>query len=90
MKDKYSIHVQLQCATCGAEQFDFNDDKSFVKCRTCNREYQNGYDELVEFNQERIAMEKEQITQEITNDLKKDITKSIKDAFRGNKFIKIK
>lgn len=90
MKDNYNINVSLQCITCGGAQFDFNDDKTYVKCITCNREYLNGYDELVELNQENIDREIGQVKEEITADLKNEITKSFKNAFRGNKYIKIK
>ena len=46
LKDNYEI--RLRCATCGCEdQFEFNDDKSYIKCTFCNREYFGGIEELV-------------------------------------------
>jgi DNA-directed RNA polymerase subunit RPC12/RpoP len=90
MKDQYNANVQLQCVTCGGEQFSFNDDKTYVKCTTCNREYLNGYDELVELNQENINRNLQVLKQEVTVDFKIEINKSLKDAFRGNKYIKFK
>ncbi|MCX2450030.1 hypothetical protein OQX61_01995 [Pedobacter sp. PLR] len=87
MKDNYSMNVSLQCVTCGnTGAFDFNEDKTYVKCTACNREYLNGYAELVELNQENINNVLEEKKSEIAQDFKNDILK----AFKGNKYIKIK
>ena len=51
MKESYK--VVLRCAICGSEDhFEFNEDKSYIKCTFCNREYLGGIDELKELNQE--------------------------------------
>ncbi len=84
------ITVPLNCATCGGADFEFNEDKSYVKCRTCNREYLGGYDELVEFNQEQISSAVEDMKKEFGKEIKAALEKSLKNAFKGNKFIKIK
>ena len=35
--------IKLRCATCGCEDhFEYNKDKSYVKCTFCNREYIGG------------------------------------------------
>ena len=87
MKNDYSKNIPLRCIVCGSDSsFQFNEDKSYVKCLMCNREYLGGYDELVELNQQSIHEELEATLNEITKDLKSDLKK----AFRGNKFIKIK
>ncbi len=86
MESKQKINVQLQCATCGGIEFEFNEDKSYVKCKCCDREYFGGQNELIELNQEYINQEKERIAE----DLKKEITESFKNAFKDNKFIKFK
>lgn len=44
--------AKLRCITCAGEDFEFNEDKSYVKCNTCGREYLGGYDELLEYNQD--------------------------------------
>jgi predicted nucleic acid-binding Zn-ribbon protein len=91
MKDNYNIKVQLRCIVCGMEDcFEHYDDKTYIKCTNCGKEYFGGYNELVECNQLEIdsAVENQKI--EITKDLKKDIENIFKDAFKGNKFIKIK
>jgi ribosomal protein S27E len=49
------IIFQLTCDTCGNEScFESNEDKTYVKCSICGREYSGGIDELKELNQERI------------------------------------
>jgi len=89
MKNK-NITVPLSCPTCGGLAFDFNEDRSYVKCTTCDREYVGGYDELVEFNQDGINSALDNIKQEIGLEIKQEIEKSFKNAFKGNKFIKFK
>ena len=50
---KESYEVILRCAICGSEDhFEFNEDKSYIKCTFCNREYLGGIDELKELNHE--------------------------------------
>jgi len=45
----------LICDTCGDDNhFETNEDKTYVKCCTCGREYFGGYNELVELNQKYI------------------------------------
>lgn len=90
MKDKYNIKVSLQCITCGGEKFDYNEDKTYAKCQTCNREYLNGYDELVELNEQQINAATEKLGNEIAIDAMNDITKSFKNAVKNSKIFKIK
>lgn len=90
MKSNYNINVNLQCITCGGGDFEFSDDKSYVKCKLCNKEYHGGYDQLVEMNQESINREIHKTKNQIAKDFKEDIVKQLKDAFRGSKHIKFK
>lgn len=84
-KDNYTIN--LRCATCGSDDhFEFNDDKSYIKCTICNREYLGGIKELKELNEEAIEEVKEQIAKDANSYLQKELLK----AFKGNKHIKIK
>ena len=86
MKNNYNMEVKLRCATCGDDSsFEMNEDKSFVKCKKCGREYPGGYDELVSLNQEAIEGMKTLMTSQINE----DFVKSIKDIFKGNKNIRI-
>ena len=91
MKDSYNRQIPLRCATCGSSSdFEFNDDKSYVKCTKCNREYFGGYDELVELNQAIIQDEIDAMKAEVKQDAEKYIRESLKKAFKGNKYIKFK
>lgn len=78
LKDNYNRSMQLECTTCGGQDFEFNDDKSYVKCNTCNREYLGGYDELVEYNQGKINQSLEEIKHEVKN----DVEQALKDMFK--------
>lgn len=85
MKGQYN--VSLRCATCGCDdKFEFNEDKSYVKCTFCNREYFGGIEELAELNEDLIDEVKEEIEQNVTT----YIHDELKKAFKGNKYIKIK
>ena len=85
MKEEYEI--RLRCATCGCDdQFEFNDDQSYIKCTFCNREYLGGIEELKELNEEVI----EEVKEEIEQDAMSYIEGELKKAFKGNKYIKFK
>ena len=91
MKKDYSKIIHLRCVVCGSDSdFEYNEDKTFVKCTKCNREYLGGYDELVELNEGLIDEELEQTKEEITRDIHNELTGMLKNAFKGNKYIKIK
>ena len=91
MKDEYKIEVPLRCVVCAeTDFFEFNEDKSYCKCTNCGKEYSGGYDELVSYNQEAINNAIKEKRDEIEQDLSKDIHNMLKDAFRGNKYIKFK
>jgi ribosomal protein S27E len=90
MKEDYNKSIQLRCITCGDIDFEFNDDKSWIKCNRCGKEYSGGYDELVELNQENINHELEKTKEEIGKDLEKEITDMFKKAFKGNNNFKLK
>ena len=86
-KLKNSYMIQLRCVTCGCEdQFEYNDDKSYIKCTFCNREYFGGIEELKECNQEAF----EEIQNKIQADTASYIEDQLKRTFKGNKYIKIK
>ena len=88
MKKKYDRSVSLRCAVCGsADHFEYNDDKSYVKCTLCNREYLGGLDELQEMNEAMIAEEVEAIKKEVIEDAEKEITDMFKKVLKGNKHI---
>lgn len=85
LKDKYT--VKLRCATCGCDDhFEFNDDKSYIKCTMCNREYLGGIEELKDLNEEAF----DELKGQIADDAKSYIQDELRKAFKGNKFIKFK
>ena len=70
----FSKTINLQCATCGAEDFFETDEQTgVITCMKCNRIYNGGYHELEELNQRRIDDELELTKEEIEKNLKKEI-----------------
>lgn len=49
-----NVNLTCKCMDCFEEDFDYNKNKSFVKCKKCGRAYNGGYKELVELNREYI------------------------------------
>ena len=90
MKNSHNKSILLRCIICGGTNFEFNDDKSWIKCKQCGKEYPEGYDELEKLNQGLINQELDKTKDEILKDAKKDITDMLKKAFKGNKNIKFK
>lgn len=85
MKENYEI--KLRCATCGCDdQFEYNDDKSYIKCSFCNREYWGGIEELQDLNEELI----DELKEEIQTDARNYLESKLKEAFKESKYIKFK
>jgi ribosomal protein L37AE/L43A len=91
MKKNYDKSIRLRCVVCGSDSdFECSEDKVYIKCNKCNREYKGGYNELVELNKALIDDEIEKTTEEITFDVQTEIETMLKDAFKGNKYFKVK
>ena len=61
---------KLQCINCGSDsQFEFNDDRSYIKCTSCGREYPGGYNELVKLNVENLDHIKNKIADDFTEEI---------------------
>jgi len=89
-KESLNKEINLRCTICGDTDFDFNTDQSFIKCNRCGREYNGGYDELVNLNQEYINQEFELSAEEFLRKTKADIIKDFNNPTQRNKFITIK
>jgi len=90
-KENYNFNIKLQCVVCGRDDcFESNEDKSYIKCTNCGKEYFGGRDELIEYNNEQIRESIEHKEKEITSDVTEEIHDMLKKSFSGNKHIKIK
>lgn len=93
MNKDYSKSIQLRCVVCGSDSdFECNDDKTYIKCNKCNREYLGGYNELVELNKGLIHEEIEHSKKEIARDVHDEITTMFKKTlgrFQSNDSHKI-
>ena len=73
--DSYTFaYAGCRCIDCLEDRFEWNDDKSYVRCKVCGREYLGGYNELVDLNRKYI--EKNGFGK-----YKSDIAKTIKSIF---------
>lgn len=53
--DSYTFtYAGCRCMDCFEDRFEWNDDKSYVRCKVCVREYLGGYNELVDLNRKYI------------------------------------
>lgn len=78
--------ITLYCQKCGKSDFNHNDDKTYVQCNECKREYHGGINELLEYNQNQVDAALEQKSEKLLD----DFAKSLEKQFRNNKFIKFK
>ncbi len=75
---KTEFNAQLKCATCGNDSsFEINEDKSYVKCNNCDREYLGGYDELVALNVGAVEETRAAMMKEAQEYAQKELQKSL-------------
>ena len=80
LKDDYSRSIALRCMTCGATYaFETDDKTGYITCRKCNRVYRGGEEELAHLNEAMIADEQEQLVEEVTKDIEKELQKMFKN-----------
>ncbi len=90
--DKYNRSVSLLCPTCGSSSFETQggpeDAVQMTKCTSCGREATK--EDLIRENNENISEHVKEMGAEITKDFADEMRKTLKNAVRGSKFIKIK
>jgi hypothetical protein len=89
--DKYARSVQLQCPTCGCEQFESDAEEgtmASVTCASCGRAFTK--DELIELNSENISTHVEEIKTAAAADAVKEMRDTLRRAFAGSKTITFK
>ena len=86
--EKYNRSIPLQCPTCGSTEFKHSEESDVVKCASCNREITR--DELIRENRENLQDHAVEFAIEAVLDLGQLLMRSLQDAFKGNKFIKLK
>jgi len=82
----YDRSVPLNCPTCGGTDFSGADE--LLTCTGCSLEISR--EDLVQRNAENIQAHVAELKQEVTADLQKQLKKTLADALRGNKHIKIR
>lgn len=87
--DKHSRTILLQCPTCGGASFESEiGEDTEVKCVQCGRVIER--DELLRENSENIQENLEEMNSDVGKDIARQMRKTLQDAFKGNKNIKIK
>lgn len=86
--EKYTRNVVLRCPVCGSEQFSYDpdDESSPVTCADCG--HTTTREELIEDNGPTIESHVAEISERVVEDAAKDLNRSLRDAFRGNKNIR--
>jgi ribosomal protein S27E len=83
MEEQFTQSIQLQCVSCNSTDINFIEESTKIKCNNCGRIYHGGIDEIVELS-------KDSIEKEVEKKLETEISNMLKNAFKGNKNIKIK
>lgn len=71
---------KLRCITCAGEDFEFNEDKSHMKCTKCGHEYLGGYNELLQCHQDAQDKARSRLKKDIEDMVKSELRKVVKEA----------
>ncbi|AOD15228.1 hypothetical protein VB151_18545 [Xanthomonas fragariae] len=89
---KYDRSITPFCPTCGGTQFSSDDSyasaTALFKCASCGLEIPK--DELNRANSENIDEHVKEIKQEVAKDIQKQLNDSLRKAFGGSKYFRIK
>ncbi|MGY6297974.1 ECs_2282 family putative zinc-binding protein [Vibrio parahaemolyticus] len=82
--------ISMLCPTCGCKDFTFDehDENGLVICAQCERQLARA--DLVAENSELIAENQNEIAKEAQKQIEAEMKKMLKNAFKGNKNIKIR
>ncbi|GLT13879.1 ECs_2282 family putative zinc-binding protein [Vibrio algivorus] len=82
--------ISMLCPTCGCKDFSFDeqDENGLVTCVQCERQLTRA--DLVTENSELIAENQNEIVKEAKKQVEAEMKKMLKNAFKGNKNIKIR
>lgn len=86
MKTNLKKTIMMHCNLCDSEDLFLNETESYAKCNSCGNEFLGGKNELLQLNSKRIELAQKEFGEMISD----EIVKSLKDSFRGSKFIKFK
>ena len=89
-EEKYRRSISMHCSTCGGTEFEYdkNVEDGPIRCVGCDRVFTKN--ELIRENGERIETEVDEVKQEVLRDAKKEISDTLREAFRGSKHIKFR
>jgi uncharacterized Zn finger protein (UPF0148 family) len=88
--EKYSRSIAMQCPTCGNTDFkyDSEDNSGPIECNSCNRVMTR--EELMTENGAHIEAHLEELKKDVVKDVRDDLSATLRKAFSGSKYIKIK
>ncbi|MCE9950787.1 hypothetical protein Q7I35_09430 [Aeromonas allosaccharophila] len=88
--NKFDREIILHCPTCGCTDFSFveHDEEGRVTCTQCER--QMARFELIQENAELMTETQHEIAKEAQKQIQAEMKKMLKNAFKGNKNIKVR
>jgi uncharacterized Zn finger protein (UPF0148 family) len=88
--NRYTRTISLNCPTCNCTQFSSSEDgtSEVITCSSCGRVLTR--DELLRENSENISAHTDEVKSQVIKDVSKQLHDVLRDAFKGNKNIRIK
>jgi hypothetical protein len=89
---KHNRSIAVLCPTCGGTHFESAsggpETAELLKCAGCQRQLTK--DDLVEANAENVSKHIDEIAVQIRDEVTEELGRKLREAFAGNKYIKIK
>lgn len=86
--EKHNQKVTLNCPICGNTLMQVDKETEKVTCSDCGVSFE--YDQIVDENGENINSYIEDMGEKVRDDLAKELSDTLKKAFKGNKNIRFK